>query len=92
VKVSSATAFQSHALEFIERGEPVFVTRRGRLAALLLPLEKPEGIPTELRRELLAEVGKGISRHLTRKGITEARIQRDFEAWRKTRRTAGRRR
>jgi hypothetical protein len=69
----------------------VFVTRHGKLSGLLVPLAEPQKLPPELRRELLARLGVAIASHLRSRGIREAKVLRDFEAWRKARRRRRRR-
>jgi hypothetical protein len=49
-------------------------------------------LPVELRRELLTRLGAGIANHLKARGVSEAKVRREFEAWRKARRRSRRRR
>jgi antitoxin (DNA-binding transcriptional repressor) of toxin-antitoxin stability system len=92
MRVAGVREFRSRAPELVKGDELVFVTRHGRLSGLLVPLAKPQEIPVELRRELLTRLGAGIASHLKAHGAREARILRDFETWRKARRSRRRRR
>jgi antitoxin (DNA-binding transcriptional repressor) of toxin-antitoxin stability system len=96
MKVQGVREFRARALDLIKGREPILITRHGRLVALLLPMENPEEIPVELRRELLVRIGQAIARDLVRKGVSEDQIQRGFTTWRKNRararRLSGRRR
>lgn len=66
--------------------EPVLVTRAGRVSGVYLPLDESEGLPDDLRRELLSLLGRHISESLEARGITEEEIQGDFDAYRRRRR------
>ncbi len=49
-------------------------------------------LPLELKRKMIALLGSQISRQLKRRGVTEEEVLADFDAWRKTKREARRRR
>lgn len=66
--------------------EPVIVTRHGKISGLFLPLEDPDRIPTDLRLELARVLGKHLAKVAQRRGVTEGRIQKDFNAYRRGRR------
>lgn len=70
----------------MEGRDIVFVTSRGKLSSILVPLAGSRKLPFEIRREFLTRFGAAISKHLHRRGVTEAGIQRDFDAWQKARR------
>jgi hypothetical protein len=53
-------------------------------------VEKPESLPVDLRRELLERIGEAVSTHLRKTGVTEKKVLRGFQTWRK-KRTANRR-
>jgi hypothetical protein len=92
MRVAGVREFRSRAPELVKGNELVFVTRHGKLSGLLVPLGEPQELPVELRRELLTRLGTGIANHLKRRGVSEAKVLRDFEAWRKARRRSRRRR
>jgi hypothetical protein len=48
----------------LEGDEPVLVTREGKISGLYLPLENPDQIPEDLRRDLVSAVGRYISEAL----------------------------
>lgn len=85
MRVASVRRFRAESASLARRGEPVLVTKHGRISGLFLPLEKPDILPLDLRRELLNKVGAAIWKKLVEKGVTETEIQRDFEAFRKHR-------
>jgi PHD/YefM family antitoxin component YafN of YafNO toxin-antitoxin module len=72
--------------ELIQGKEIVLVTRRGKPAAMLLPLKDSKLLSLELRRQLYLELSADIGRQIEAKGITADEIQRDFEETRKRRR------
>ena len=91
MRVSTVREFRDQATGLLRSKEPVLITRRGRMAGVYFP--SPEGmLSIDLKRELFDRLSAEISRQLRRKGSTEAEIQADFKAWRKTRREARRRR
>jgi antitoxin (DNA-binding transcriptional repressor) of toxin-antitoxin stability system len=66
--------------------EAVLITRRGKPAAVVYPLNDPQKLPMEVRRKLYLHLSAEIARDLDARGITEEEIQRDFEEHRKRRR------
>ena len=70
---------------------PILVTRRGRVAGIFFP--RPElTLPIELKRELYDMLSSDVARQLKRRKISEGDVMKDFEASRKKRRAARRRR
>lgn len=92
MKVAGMREFRSRAPELLRQKSLVFLTRHGKLTSLLVPLTEPQTLPVELRRELLERIGQAISAHLRRRGVSERRVLRDFQVWRKSRRANRRRR
>ena len=92
MRVAGIREFRERVREFLSEDDLVFLTRHGRLSGLVVPLKDPQSLPLELRRELLEHLGKAISAHLTKRGVSERKVIRDFEAWRKQRRKGRRRR
>ncbi|MFQ5893163.1 MAG: hypothetical protein ACE5H5_02515 [Nitrospinota bacterium] len=86
MKITTVRDFRNKATAYLKAEEPVLITRHGRVAGLLLPLQDPEHLPVDLRRELLARFGEYLSKSLEARGISEKEILEDFEASRKTRR------
>lgn len=92
MRVVGVREFRNRAPELVRQKDLIFITRHGQLTSLLVPLDHPQSLPVELRRELLERTGRAISAYLSRKGISERRVLRDFEAWRRSRRANRRRR
>ena len=87
MRVTGAREFRNRALELVKGDEVVFITRHGKLSALLVPLSEPDELPVDLRRELLERIGGAISEHLEKRGVSEKQVLRDFEAWKTKHRT-----
>ena len=92
VRVAGIREFRNRAPEFVKSKDIVFITRHGKLVSILVPLNDPEELPVELRRELLERFGEAISRHLDERGVSEKQVIRDFEAWKKKGQLGGGRR
>lgn len=92
MQVTGVREFRSRATKLLGGKDLVFVTRHGKLTSLVVPLKETRALPVDLRKELLERLGKAISTHLQKSGVTEKRILRDFKTWREERRARRRRR
>ena len=86
MKVATVREFRDKATTYLKEEEPILVIKQGKVTGLYLPIEHPETIPLELRKELLIRIGKSISRSLEKKGIGEEKLLADFDTFKKTRR------
>jgi len=91
MRISTVREFRDNATGLLRSRAPILVTRRGRLAGIFFP--RPElTLPIELKRELYDMLRSDVARQLKRRKISEADVLKDFEASRKKRRAARRRR
>ena len=86
MKTASIRAFRTRIAELIDSDEPVLVTRHGKNAAVLYPLNDPKKIPLDLRRKLFRDLTNDIARQLDGKGVTDEDVERVFTASKKRRR------
>ena len=86
MKTTTVRQFRSQFCEMLQGKEAVLITRRGKPAAVVYPLNDPQKLPMEVRRKLYLQLSAEIARDLDARGITEKEIQRDFEKHRKRRR------
>jgi prevent-host-death family protein len=86
MKTASIRDFRSRITELIDSNEPVLVTRHGKNAAVLFPLNDPKKIPLDLRRKLFRDLTNDIARQLDAKGVTDEDVERAFTSIKKRRR------
>ena len=86
MKVAGIRELRSKTAMVFGSGEPILVTKNGRVSGVYVPLDEPNRLPDDLRRELSAAVGKYLSKALKRKGVAERDIKEDFRAYRRRRR------
>lgn len=86
MKVTGVRDFRNKAPELLKGGDLVFVTRHGKLTSIVVPVENPQTLPVDLRRELLERIGEAVSSHLKKTGVSEKQVLRGFNAWQKKRR------
>lgn len=86
MRVAGVRELRGNLAELLEGGEPVLVTRHGKMAGLYLPLDDPDHIPTDLRQELAGVLGRHLASLLEARGVNEDEIQEDFDAHRRRRR------
>ena len=67
MKVATVREFRDKATTYLKEEEPILVIKQGKVTGLYLPIEHPETIPLELRKELLIRIGKSISRSLEKR-------------------------
>jgi len=86
MKVAALQKSATETPNFFEGGEPVLVTRQGKISGLYVPLEDPDQVPSDLRRDLLTAVGRYVAEVQDDKGVSEEEILEDFRAFRRRRR------
>jgi hypothetical protein len=91
MRMSTVREFRDNATSLLRSRSPILITRRGRLAGIFFP--RPESsLPVELKREIFPALAGEVARLLRKRGTSEREVVEDFEAWRKARRAARRRR
>jgi hypothetical protein len=86
MKVATMQKSVAEIPDLLESGEPILVTRQGKISGLYVPLENPEQVPDDLRRDLLIAVGKYVAEVQEEKGVSEEEILEDFSVFRRRRR------
>lgn len=86
MKVAGIRELRAKSAALFGSGEPVLVTRHGKVSGVYVPLDEPDRLPDDLRRELVAVLGRHLAKGLERKGVTEREIAEDFHAYRQRRR------
>jgi antitoxin (DNA-binding transcriptional repressor) of toxin-antitoxin stability system len=86
MRVAGVRALRGNLAGLLDGAEPVLVTRHGKLSGLFLPLDDPDHIPTDLRRELAAVLGRHLHVLLEAQGTREQDVLEDFHAHRRGRR------
>jgi antitoxin (DNA-binding transcriptional repressor) of toxin-antitoxin stability system len=86
MKVAGMRELRAKSAALFGSGEPVLVTRHGRVFGVYVPLDEPDRLPDDLRRELAGVVGRHLAKVLERKGVTDKEIAEDFDAYRRRRR------
>jgi antitoxin (DNA-binding transcriptional repressor) of toxin-antitoxin stability system len=86
MKIAGIREIRARSAELLGGGEPVVVTKHGRVSGVFLPLDEPDRLPTDLRRELAAVLGRHLERRLDAQGVTEEQVVEDFRAHRRRRR------
>ena len=86
MKVTGIRELRTRTAVWLGSGEPVLVTKHGKVSGVYVPLDEPDRLPDELRRELTGVVGKYLAKALERKGVSERDVKKDFRAYRRRRR------
>ena len=86
MKIAGIRELRAQSAALLGGDEPLLVTKHGKISGVYLPLEEPDKIPDDLRRELASVLGRHFSKLISRQGITERQIKKDFDAHRRRRR------
>jgi hypothetical protein len=86
MKMAGIREVRAKCAGYLGGSEPFLVTKHGKVSGVYIPLESPDRLPDDWRRE----IGKSLSHYLARllelKGITERDVGEDFRAFRGSRR------
>ena len=86
MKVTGIRELRAKTAVLLGTGEPLLVTKHGKVSGVYVPLDEPDRLPDDLRRELTEVVGKHLAKALERKGVTDRDVKEDFRAYRRRRR------
>ncbi len=86
MKVAGMRELRAKSAALFGSGEPVLVTRHGKVSGVYVPLDEPDRLPDDLRRELAGVVGRHLAKVLERKRVRERDITEDFRVYRRRRR------
>ena len=86
MRIAGIRELRARSADLLGGDEPVLVTKHGRVSGVYLPLEEPDRLPADLRRELATVLGRHLSRLLAAQGVTEEEVAKDFRGHRKRRR------
>ncbi|MDA2930283.1 type II toxin-antitoxin system Phd/YefM family antitoxin [Acidobacteria bacterium AH-259-O06] len=86
MKIAGIRELRANSAALLGGDEPVLVTRHGKVSGVYLPLDDPDRLPDDLRRELAQVLGRHLSKLLDLKGVTEKAIREDFHTYRRRRR------
>jgi hypothetical protein len=86
MKIAGIRELRAQAAALLGGDEPLLVTKHGKIFGVYLPLDEPDTIPADLRRELSAVLGRHLAKLAARQGVTERQIEKDFDAHRRRRR------
>ena len=81
MKVAGIRELRAKSAALFGSGEPVLITRHGKVSGVYVPLDEPDRLPDDLRREIVAVLGRHLAKVLERKGVTERDIAEDFYAY-----------
>lgn len=86
MRITGARQLRQNLAEMLRSREPVLVTRHGRLSGVYLPLDDPEHLPNDLRRELTRVLAEHLSATLDMQGVDGDDVLADFDDHRQRRR------
>jgi antitoxin (DNA-binding transcriptional repressor) of toxin-antitoxin stability system len=73
MRVSTVKEFKTHATEYLRSGEPLLITRRGKIAGFFVPVADPSQLPLDVRNQLLAALVERVREKIERKGSRKRR-------------------
>jgi PHD/YefM family antitoxin component YafN of YafNO toxin-antitoxin module len=86
MRVAGIRELRAHSAVLMGGREPVVVTRHGKISGLYLPLDEPDRLPDDLRRELSSVLGRHLAKLLKKRGVSDRDLAADFRAHRRSRR------
>ena len=86
MKMAGIREVRSKFARYLGDAEPFLVTRHGKVSGVYIPLESPDELPDDWRREIGRSLSFHFAKLLESRGITEREIREDFRAFRGHRR------
>ena len=86
MKMGGIREVRSKFARYVGDSEPFLVTRHGKVSGVYIPLESPDQLPDDWRREIGQSLSFHFAKLLESRGITDRNIREDLRAFRRHRR------
>jgi len=86
MRMAGMREVREKSADYLGGKEPFFVTKHGKVAGVYIPLEAPDNLPDDWRKEIIRILGLYLSRLLDLKAVSEKKVLEDFSAFRRSRR------
>jgi len=86
MKMVGIREIREKSAAYLSGSEPFLVTKHGKISGVYIPLESPDRLPDDWRREIGKILGLHFAKLLESKGISDRDIREDFRAFRARRR------
>ena len=86
MKMAGIREVRSKFARYLNDAEPFLVMRHGKVSGVFIPLESPDQLPDDWRREIGQSLSFHFAKLLESTGITDRDIREDFRAFRGHRR------
>lgn len=86
MKIAGIREIREKSAAYLSGGEPFLVTKHGKISGVFVPLDSPDSIPDDWRREIGAAVRRALARLMDAREISETMLTEDFRAYRRRRR------
>jgi hypothetical protein len=86
MKMAGIREVRAKSADYLGGSEPFLVTRHGKVSGVYIPLNSPDALPDDWRREIGHSLSVHFARLLESREITDRDIREDFRAFRRHRR------
>jgi len=86
MKVAGIREVRERSAAYLGGREPFLITKHGKISGVFIPLDPPDRIPDDLRREIGGAVRRALARLLDARSVSEETLAEDFRAYRRCRR------
>ena len=86
MKIAGIRELRADIKGVLSAGEPILVTRHGQVAGVYVPLDEPDRIPDDVRKDIVRVLGAYLRQKLRAAGVREGDVLKDFDAYRRRRR------
>ena len=86
MKIAGIREIREQSAKYLSGAEPFLVTKHGKISGVFIPLDEPNRLPDDWRKEISAALGQHLSRMLDLRGVSEKALGEDFHAYRRRRR------
>lgn len=85
MKIAGIREVRAGFAGYLSGSEPFLVTKHGKVSGVYIPLESPDQLPDDWRKEIGKILSYHFSRLLESKGVKEKDVREDFRAYRSRR-------
>ena len=86
MKIAGIREIREQSAKYLSGAEPFLVTKHGKISGVFIPLDTPDRLPDDWRKEISAALSRRLSGLLDLRGVSEEALGEDFREYRRRRR------